>query len=74
MLRTVSSLKGSTINATDGEIGHVDEAFFDDEAWAVRYLVVDTGSWMTSRKVLISPYSVAQPLGSGRVIDVALTR
>jgi uncharacterized protein YrrD len=74
MLRSVTSLKGSVINATDGEIGHVEEAFFDDEAWAVRYLVVDTGSWLTSRKVLISPYSVTQPLGSGRVIDVALTR
>ena len=74
MLRTVSTLKGSVINATDGEIGHVEECFFDDEAWAVRYLVVDTGSWLSSRKVLISPYSVTQPLGSGRVIDVALTR
>ena len=74
MLRTVSTLKGSIINATDGEIGHVLDAYFDDEGWAIRYLVVDAGTWLTSRKVLISPYSVTPPLGSGRIIDVSLTR
>ena len=74
MLRNVSTLKGATVNATDGEIGHVEDAYFDDEAWAIRYLVVDTGTWLTSRKVLISPYSVQAPLGSDSIIDVSLTR
>ncbi len=72
MLRTVGDLNGSTINASDGEIGSVKEAYFDDEAWAIRYLVVDAGSWLTRRNVLISPYSVKQPLG--KIVDVSLTR
>ncbi len=74
MLRNVSTLNGSTVNASDGEIGHVKDSYFDDEAWALRYLVVDTGTWLTSREVLVSPYSVKPPLGSNSLIDVALTR
>ena len=74
MLNNVGHLNGSKIIATDGEIGHVKEAYFDDEAWAIRYLVVDTGTWLSGREVLVSPYAVTQPLGSGKTIDVSLTR
>lgn len=74
MLRMVSTLMGSTIHATDGEIGRIEDAYFDDEAWAVRYVVVDTGTWLTHRKVLISPHSVKPPLGDQGVVDVSLTR
>lgn len=74
MLRSVKQLKGSRINASDDQIGRIDEAYFDDEAWAIRYLVVDTGTWLTGRKVLISPYSIKTPITEGRIIDVALTR
>ena len=74
MLNSVSHLTGSTITATDGEIGHIKEAYFDDVAWTIRYLVIDTGSWLPGREVLISPYSVKQAVGSGKNIDVSLTR
>ena len=74
MLNSVSHLKGSTITATDGAIGHVKEAYFDDQAWAIRYLVVDAGTWLEGRDVLIPPYSVKQPVGSVKNIDVYLTR
>ena len=58
MLRNSNELKGMTIHAKDGEIGKVDQFFFDDEAWAIRYLVVNTGGWLSGRLVLISPISV----------------
>jgi sporulation protein YlmC with PRC-barrel domain len=58
MLRTVSDLKGINIAATDGDIGGVKDLYFDDLTWTVRYLVVDTGSWLPGRQVLISPISV----------------
>ncbi|MBC7483793.1 MAG: PRC-barrel domain-containing protein [Rhizobacter sp.] len=74
MLNSISHLDGSTLSATDGEIGHVKEAYFDDVVWAVRYLVVDTGTWLSGREVLISPYSVVQPVGNGKSIAVRLTR
>ena len=78
MLNSVLHLNGSKIMASDGEIGHVTEAYFDDENWTIRYLVVDTGTWLAGREVLISPYAVTQPLGAhsggGKQIAVALTK
>jgi hypothetical protein len=38
-----------------GILGHVDEFYFDDRSWNVRYLVLDVGHWLKNRKVLISP-------------------
>ena len=73
MLKTVGQLTGSTLTASDGEIGQIKEAYFDDHTWTIRYLVVDTGTWLSGREVLISPYSVRQPLNADHV-DVALTR
>lgn len=74
MLHSVNHLHGFAVVASDGDIGRVDELFFDDEHWAVRYLVVDTGSWLDGRKVLISPYSVARTDGPLRTVEVQLTR
>jgi uncharacterized protein YrrD len=55
---SIKSLQGETIHATDGDFGSVDDFLFDDENWAVRYLVVDTGKWIPGRRVLISPASL----------------
>lgn len=74
MMNSISHLKGATISATDGDIGHVKEVYFDDHAWAIRYLVVDTGTWLSGREVLVSPYAVRQPLSTGKKVDVTLTR
>ena len=74
MLRSVRKMHDARINASDDQIGHVKEAYFDDVAWTIRYLVVDTGNWLTGRKVLISPYSIRTPLTEGGLIDVSLTR
>ena len=53
MQRSVNSLIGYTISAKDGQLGKVSEFFFDDHTWTIRYLVVDTGTWLAERKVLI---------------------
>ena len=45
MLTNTTNLKGLVIRATDGEVGTVDQLYFDDESWAIRYLTVKTGSW-----------------------------
>ncbi|MGE0126476.1 MAG: PRC-barrel domain-containing protein [Blastocatellales bacterium] len=58
MLRNAGKLKGSVITATDGAIGEIDDLYFDDEEWTARYLVVKAGTWLSSRKVLISPISI----------------
>ena len=74
MLRNVKDLRGYAIRATDGVIGHVDDLYFDDEAWAIRYLVVETGTWLPERKVLISPISIGHPDWSAQLLPVSLTK
>jgi sporulation protein YlmC with PRC-barrel domain len=74
MLRRVKELQGYTIRATDGDIGHVDEFYFDDEKWTVRYLVVDTGGWLSGRQVLISPIALGEANWQERRLHVKLTR
>jgi uncharacterized protein YrrD len=74
MLRTMKNLEDYAIRATDGIIGHVKDFYFDDEAWVIRYLVVDTGTWLSSRKVLISPISIGHPDWTDRVLPVSITK
>ena len=74
MLRSVHDWKGFTIQATDGEIGHVDQFFFDDEHWTIRYLVVDTGGWLAGRRVLISPIALGETDWPEQRLHVKLTR
>ncbi len=71
---TVKELKGDEVLARDGRIGSVDDVYFDDERWAVRYLVVDTGGWLPGKRVLISPASVEPELSSGGNLRLALMR
>ena len=52
------ALKGYALRSIDGDIGSASEFFFDDRHWTIRYLVANTASWLTGRKVLISPYSL----------------
>lgn len=74
MLRNLHDLHKFVIRAIDGDIGHVTDFYFDDQAWVVRYLVVETGSWLSSRKVLISPMSIGEPDWRGKAFPVSLTR
>lgn len=74
MQRNVKSLIGFTIGATDGEIGKVDEFYFDDETWTIRYLIVKTGNWLFGRKVLISPAALKEPDWKNETFPVNLTK
>lgn len=74
MLRSANDFGDFSIGATDGDIGQVEEFYFDDEHWTVRYIVVNTGGWFHASKVLISPLSVGKADWTGRTIETALTR
>lgn len=74
MLRSMNDLENYTIGATDGDIGQVKDFYFDDQAWVIRYLVVDAGSWLSSRKVLISPISIRGPNWALRRLPVSITK
>jgi hypothetical protein len=74
MLKNATNLKGLAIQATDGEIGKVDQFYFDDATWAIRYLTVETGGWLGGRQVLISPISVTNTDWQEKRLDVSLTK
>jgi sporulation protein YlmC with PRC-barrel domain len=74
MLRSLRDLEGYVISATDGSIGQVKDVYFDDKSWVVRYLIVDTGSWLSSRKVLISPIAIGQSNSGDRVLPASISR
>lgn len=74
MLRDVKDLKGYALGATDGELGTVKDLYFDDQRWAIRYLVVEAGGWLSGRKVLISPSAVRSVDWDNDKIDVGLTQ
>ena len=74
MLRSMKDLEEYAIRATDGTIGHVKDFYFDDVAWVIRYLVVDTGTWLSGRKVLISPIAIGHPNWTEKILPVAITK
>jgi hypothetical protein len=74
MLHRVSDLIGHHLEARDGSIGKVKDLLFDDDVWTVRYLVADTGRWLASRRVLLSPFSVMPGAMDAKRLPVNLTK
>lgn len=74
MIRSVKDMQGYTIHASDGDIGKASEFYFDDDEWAVRYLVVDAGNWLQDRRVLISPIAIENVNWNEHRITMRLTR
>lgn len=74
ILRSLKDLESFRILATDGDIGKVYDLFFDDEYWAVRYLVEDTGHWLPGRKVLLPPSAMDNPRWHERCFSLPQSR
>lgn len=74
MKRNIRSLIGFEIGATDGNIGKVSEFYFDDETWGLRYMIVETGSWLLGRKVLIPIESFLKPDWEKELFHVNITK
>ncbi len=72
MLHNVKELSGLTVGARDGKLGKVTDVYFDDQQWVIRHVIVDTGTWLSHRKVLVSPRSVGGVDWSDEVINVDL--
>src|SRR4051812_30817342 len=73
-LRNAKQLTGHALRAHDGVIGKVKDFYFDDLHWHIRYVVVDTGKWLQSRKVLISPVVMGDFDAGAQVFPIDLTR
>jgi len=74
MLQVLSALKGYGVEASDGRVGTISDFLFDDRIWKVRWLVVDTGTWLTGRKVLVHPQAIERTDYEQAEVIVKLTK
>jgi len=74
MLRQTKDTMNFVLQARNAEIGRVKDFYFDDQSWAVRYLVADTGKWLPLKRVLISPFAVGVFNETEKNVAVNLTR
>ncbi len=74
MLQSFKKILNSSLHATDGKIGHLDDLLFDDVEWTIRYIVVRTGGILNRERVLISPLGVAHIDWSNQSVKLNLTR
>ena len=74
MLHKAKDLQGDALHAEDGEVGPVDDLYFDDERWDVRYLLVDARHSIPARRVLVSPIAIEREQAFEGSIRVDLTR
>lgn len=58
MLHLAHKVRGAAVRGLDGDLGTLDDFFFEEACWGVRYLVVDCGSWLSGRRIPISPMAV----------------
>ena len=74
MLRNSKDLEECVIGATDGTIGHVKDLYFDDAAWAIRYLIVNTSHWWLGHQVLLATQWIADVNWFSSNVTVNLSR
>lgn len=74
ILKSMRDIQGYVLVAQDGEIGLCTDFLFDDKYWAIRYVIVNTQTWLPDRKVLVSPISIVSADKITRTLNVSLTK
>ena len=74
MLIIAKQIRKCTIEGTDGTVGTIKDLLFDDKKWKVRYLDIDTGRWLSDRRVVLSPEVIRATDYAGGRLTAPLTR
>src|SRR5664280_1410478 len=74
MLHRLQALVDHRVIATDGEIGSVRDFLFDDQTWAIHYLVVDVKRWLTREEVVLPVTAIKQLDWENKTLHVQLTK
>ena len=74
MLMRIDTLSDYKIKAADGEVGKIKTFYFDDHNWTIRYLVADTGGWLSENLVLLHPTCLAKPDLDQALLPVNITK
>lgn len=73
-LRSTDEIVGYRVVAGDDEAGHVADLILDDSEWVIRYLVVDLGTWLPGKEVLLAPEWAREVRWDKRSIFIDLER
>lgn len=74
-LQSVNAVRGWTIKAADGELGHVEDLLVGTtDDWAIRQIVIDTRNWLPGRTVLVAPNWISHVDWKEKQIVVELDR
>ncbi|MDU0353965.1 PRC-barrel domain containing protein [Paraglaciecola aquimarina] len=75
MLVSLQELNGSSLSAVDGKMGEVEDIYFDDRNWIIRFLVVDTSPWIPlSQRTLISPIALQEYNPEEHSLEVSISK
>jgi uncharacterized protein YrrD len=74
MLLSLKKIRTYRIAAIDGDFGKVEDFLFDDQNWNLRYVVVDTGTWLPGRRVLLAPAAITDVRPGPTELEVRLTK
>jgi hypothetical protein len=55
IFRSVEDVANCRIQATDGNIGGIEDIVVDDESWSIRYIVAHPKKWLSGRTFWITP-------------------
>jgi len=75
MLHSAKKFRDYRLAAADEAatlIGGIADLLFDDRTLETRYFVVDTGSWLPGRRVVISPQAITRVAPEGEVLHTEL--
>jgi uncharacterized protein YrrD len=54
-LRSTSEVIGYGVQSLDNEIGHVEDLLASTDDWTIHLIVLDTGNWLSGKKVVVLP-------------------
>jgi hypothetical protein len=73
-LLNLDTIKTYALEAVNGEVGRFEEIYFEDSYFMIRYLVVNTGGWLSGQKVLLSPFTVGDVDEKDHKLFIELTQ
>jgi hypothetical protein len=74
MLRSIQDLSACSVSCPDGDLGKVDQIYFDVRRWRVRYLVIDTSAWGYGQKIWVPPCCIHQVDFNSKVVRLNLVQ
>jgi hypothetical protein len=73
-LRSANVVGRYKVQARDELVGHVTDFIVDDKNWAIDYLAVHTGAWVSGKNVLITPRQIERISWNESKVFVELSR